>query len=104
VQGREHPLLHRRTVRAIDVHWIAGAPPPTSVQLGAKTRYRMPDATCSIRADGDAIVARFDTPQWAPTPGQYLVLYDGDVCVGGGVIDAPPGVSSYPSDELAATV
>jgi tRNA-specific 2-thiouridylase len=104
VQGREHPLLHRRTVRAIDVHWIAGAPPPTSVQLGAKTRYRMPDALCSIRADGDAIVARFDTPQWAPTPGQYLVLYDGDVCVGGGVIDAPPGVSSYPSDELAATV
>jgi tRNA-specific 2-thiouridylase len=104
VQGREHPLLHRRTVRAIDVHWIAGAPPPTSVQLGAKTRYRMPDAMCSIRADGDAIVARFDTPQWAPTPGQYLVLYDGDVCVGGGVIDAPPGVSSYPSDELAATV
>jgi tRNA-specific 2-thiouridylase len=104
VQGREHPLLHRRTVRAIDVHWIAGAPPPTSVQLGAKTRYRMPDAMCAIRADGDAIVARFDTPQWAPTPGQYLVLYDGDVCVGGGVIDAPLGVSSYPSDELAATV
>jgi tRNA-specific 2-thiouridylase len=104
VQGREHPLLHRRTVRAIDVHWIAGAPPPTSVQLGAKTRYRMPDAMCSIRAEGDAIVARFDTPQWAPTPGQYLVLYDGDVCVGGGVIDAPLGVSSYPSDELAATV
>jgi tRNA-specific 2-thiouridylase len=50
----------------------------------------MPDAACEVRSRGDgAIAASFDLPQWAPTPGQYLVLYDGDVCVGGAVIDAP---------------
>jgi tRNA-specific 2-thiouridylase len=89
VQGHAHPLLHRRDVHAVDVHWIAGAPPRLPAQLGAKTRYRMPDALCEVRAEGDALVATFDVPQWAPTPGQYLVLYDGDVCLGGGEIDAP---------------
>ncbi len=43
-----------------------------------------------MRSHGErAIAASFDVPQWAPTPGQYLVLYDGDVCLGGAVIDAP---------------
>ena len=44
----------------------------------------MPDATCSVDVRGDGVRATFDAPQWAPTPGQYLVLYDGDVCIGGG--------------------
>jgi tRNA-specific 2-thiouridylase len=90
VQGHDHPLLYRREVTALDVHWIAGAPPQRLARLGAKTRYRMPDASCSVTLDADAgIRATFASPQWAPTPGQYLVLYDGDVCLGGGVIDAP---------------
>ena len=56
--------------------------------FGAKTRYRMPDARVHARAERGAAAGarRFDAPQWAPTPGQYLVLYDGDVCLGGGVI------------------
>jgi tRNA-specific 2-thiouridylase len=50
----------------------------------------MADAACEVHSrGGDAIVASFDVPQWAPTPGQYLVLYDGDVCLGGAVIDVP---------------
>ncbi|MEO8537143.1 MAG: tRNA 2-thiouridine(34) synthase MnmA [Betaproteobacteria bacterium] len=90
VQGHDHPLLYRREVRAGDLHWIAGEPPDLPARFGAKTRYRMPDAPCTLSLCGDGLVdARFDAPQWAPTPGQYLVVYDGDICLGGGAIDAP---------------
>jgi tRNA-specific 2-thiouridylase len=94
VQGHGHPLLHRTEVDAQELHWIAGAPPDDTAlsRLGAKTRYRMPDATCRVELGKDRRCrAIFDAPQWAPTPGQYLVLYVGDVCLGGGVITmAPP--------------
>jgi tRNA-specific 2-thiouridylase len=89
VQGHDHPRLYRRTVAAQELHWIAGMRPHPSkfACLGAKTRYRMPDAPCSLElGDDDRCHATFDAPQWAPTPGQYLALYDGDVCLGGGVI------------------
>jgi tRNA-specific 2-thiouridylase len=89
VQGHDHPLLHRAEVTAIEPHWIAGAPPALPARFGAKTRYRMPDAPCTVAATDDGLRATFDLPQWAPTPGQYLVLYDGDVCLGGAVIDVP---------------
>jgi len=90
VQGHDHPLLYRREVIALEMHWIAGKRPVLPARLAAKARYRMPDAACDVRAHGNSgIVATFDAPQWAPTPGQYLVLYDGDRCLGGGVIDAP---------------
>jgi tRNA-uridine 2-sulfurtransferase len=90
VQGHDHPRLYRRTVDAIDVHWIADRPPSLPGRLAAKTRYRMADAACTVeQRDANAIHATFDLPQWAPTPGQYVVLYEGDVCLGGGVIDAP---------------
>jgi tRNA-specific 2-thiouridylase len=86
VQGREHRALYRGEVDTLDAHWIAGAPPALPARMAAKTRYRMADAACTVMARGDAIRARFDAPQWAPTPGQYLVLYEGDRCLGGGVI------------------
>jgi len=91
VQGHDHPLLYRREVDAIDMHWIDGTPPTLPMRVGAKTRYRMPDAACTVVATATGLRATFDAPQWAPTPGQYLVLYDGDVCLGGGVIDATAG-------------
>jgi tRNA-specific 2-thiouridylase len=56
--------------------------------LAAKTRYRMPDAACRIGTHDGMLRADFAVPQWAPTPGQYLVAYDGDVCLGGAVIAA----------------
>ena len=90
VQGHDHPRLYRRDVEAIDMHWISGTAPALPAQFGAKTRYRMPDATCTLTATGAGHRATFAAPQWAPTPGQYLVLYDGDVCLGGGVIAASP--------------
>ena len=61
--------------------------PDAMTSLSAKTRYRMPDATCRVELRDDRRChAMFDDPQWAPTPGQYLVLYAGDACLGGGVI------------------
>jgi tRNA-specific 2-thiouridylase len=103
VQGREHPLLYRRDVRANDVHWIAGEAPQLPARLSAKTRYRMPNAACEVRIAGDDLVAAFDAPQWAPTPGQYLVLYDGDVCLGGGEIEVPVEVRDALSSSVEAT-
>jgi tRNA-specific 2-thiouridylase len=67
---------------------VAGvAPDPRA--LSAKTRYRQADVGCVIAPDGDDRFAlRFTEPQWAVTPGQSAVLYDGDVCLGGGIIDS----------------
>lgn len=93
VQGHDHALLHHLVVDAQAMHWIAGTRPESRIlaRLGAKTRYRMPDAWCGVALDeAGGARATFATPQWAPTPGQYLVLYDGDVCLGGGVISATP--------------
>jgi tRNA-specific 2-thiouridylase len=90
VQGHDHPALYRSEVVAADVHWIAGPAPALPARLSAKTRYRMPDAPCEVSiGDDGSLRARFDTLQWAPTPGQYLVLYEGERCLGGGVIVEP---------------
>ncbi|HZQ62908.1 MAG TPA: tRNA 2-thiouridine(34) synthase MnmA [Casimicrobiaceae bacterium] len=89
VQGRDHPALYATRVRVEDMHWIAGAAPDaaTLARASAKTRYRMQDARCALVRNPDGSWdAAFETPQWAPTPGQYLVLYDDAVCLGGGVI------------------
>ena len=88
VQGHDHHLLSRDVVDAVDLHWIAGAAPALPARYAAKTRYRMADAACALADDAGVLRARFDVAQWAPTPGQYLVVYDGDVCLGGGVIAA----------------
>ena len=89
VQGHEHALLRRSVVTADEVHWIAGRAPRLPGRYAAKTRYRMADAPCEVALVDGLLRARFDASQWAPTPGQYLVLYDRDVCLGGGVIAAP---------------
>ena len=86
VQGHDHPKLHATSVDAIGPHWIAGTPPILPARLAAKTRYRMADAACTVAGTADGLRATFDAPQFAPTPGQYLVLYDGDTCLGGAVI------------------
>lgn len=86
VQGHDHPWLLSGSLRAQDVSWVAGHAPPAG-EYGAKTRYRQADAACRL---GDATTAGFTLdfaePQWAVTPGQSAVLYDGDICLGGGII------------------
>jgi tRNA-specific 2-thiouridylase len=104
VQGREDPRLYARTLEVADMHWIGGAAPPSGSRLGAKARYRMADAPCRLHALGDRWRAEFETPQWAPTPGQYLVLYDGDVCLGGGVITTGPGEAADVPRSLPSVV
>jgi len=97
VQGHDDARLHARTVELAEMHWIAGKPPQRGRRLTAKTRYRMKDAGCRIEPlEAGRWRASFDTPQWAPTPGQYLVIYDGDACLGGAVITASV------SDEMTA--
>ena len=86
VQGHEHPWLQSLDLQAQDVSWVAGAPPGAGT-LSAKTRYRQNDAECLLQdAIQDRFSLHFTQSQWAVTPGQSAVLYDGDVCLGGGVI------------------
>jgi tRNA-specific 2-thiouridylase len=88
VQGHEHPLLLSHTLHAQDASWVAGEPPKPGT-MAAKTRYRQADAACTLSdVGGDTFSLSFPQAQWAVTPGQSAVLYDGEVCLGGGVIDA----------------
>ena len=87
VQGHDHPLLLRATLAAGQLSWIAGVAPDPDRPCTAKTRYRQTDAACRItRLEGDTLELAFEQPQWAVTPGQSVVLYDGEVCLGGGII------------------
>jgi tRNA-specific 2-thiouridylase len=87
VQGHDHPLLLKRSLAADDTSWVAGVAPTERSQHTAKTRYRQADAPCTLnRVLESEIRVDFATPQWAVTPGQSVVLYDGEACLGGGVI------------------
>jgi tRNA-specific 2-thiouridylase len=89
VQGHDHPWLQSPWLQAEDLSWVAGhAPAPGT--LAAKTRYRQADATCRLSLCDGAMRLDFEQAQWAATPGQSAVLYDGEVCLGGGVIARVP--------------
>lgn len=86
VQGHDHPWLASHQLLAQDASWVAGAA-PTDLHLAAKTRYRQKDAPCRLTSLGETEFGLgFEQPQWAVTPGQSAVLYQGEVCLGGGVI------------------
>jgi tRNA-specific 2-thiouridylase len=91
VQGHDDPRLYASAIDTGPMHWIAGVPTQPGRKLAAKTRYRMADAPCRLEPTGGGWRVAFDSPQWAPTPGQYLVVYDADVCLGGGVIESCAG-------------
>ena len=85
-QGHDHPALLSTQLHAEDASWIAGHA-PQNLDIAAKTRYRQSDAPCRLTVqDAQHFTLNFPEPQWAVTPGQYAVLYDGEVCLGGGVI------------------
>ncbi len=90
VQGHDHPALLKLELQAQDAVWVSGEIPVTK-SYGAKTRYRQADASCAFGVADDTtsdstFALRFEQAQWAVTPGQSAVLYDGDICLGGGVI------------------
>ena len=90
VQGHDHPWLQSHTLQAQDVSWTSGCT-PVETDIAAKTRYRQSDAACQVEhATLQGFALRFEQAQWAVTPGQSAVLYDGDICLGGGVIAAAP--------------
>lgn len=87
VQGHDHPALLAPKLIARDCHWVAGERPDSTRHYCAKTRYRQADQGCRIDfVDDDEIIVTFDQPQRAITPGQALVVYDGDICLGGATI------------------
>lgn len=89
VQGHDHPALLSGSLIASQATWVAGEPPAQHFQCTAKVRYRQPDQACtvSIRPDGTCRV-EFEQAQRAVTPGQYVVFYQDDVCLGGAVIES----------------
>jgi tRNA-specific 2-thiouridylase len=88
VQGHDHEWLLSPQLEAGQASWVAGEPPQARA-LTAKTRYRQADVACRVMPVGlDRFALDFTDPQWAVTPGQSAVLYDGDVCLGGGIIDS----------------
>jgi tRNA-uridine 2-sulfurtransferase len=89
VQGQDHPLLYSSTLTAGQLSWVDGKGPQAPYRCKAKTRYRQPDQACTInRIDEQGCEVIFDEPQLAVTPGQSVVFYDGEICLGGGVIES----------------
>ncbi len=87
VQGHDHPRLLQSSVKALDLTWISNEEPHCDWVYGAKTRYRQSDAPCTIAhvSDGHCQID-FAQSQWAITPGQSVVVYESNVCLGGGII------------------
>jgi tRNA-specific 2-thiouridylase len=86
-QGEQHPALFSEALIAGQLHWIAAESPPWPRKLRAKTRYRQPDQDCAVTPHDTSLRVTFDHPQRAITPGQSVVFYDGDECLGGGIIE-----------------
>jgi tRNA-specific 2-thiouridylase len=88
-QGKNHPALFKPSLQAGDLHWISGTPPAVPWRCHARIRYRQSDQACKIMTlNSDTAHVSFAKPQRAVTPGQAIVFYDGDRCMGGGTIHA----------------
>jgi tRNA-specific 2-thiouridylase len=87
-QGHDHPMLNSSRLKASQLSWVAGTAPLAGSRLVAKNRYRQPDQACTVlEIDSDTMYLEFENAQRAVTPGQSVVLYDREECLGGGIID-----------------
>lgn len=88
-QGHDHPALYQTTITAEQMHWISGESPLSQRVFSAKNRYRQVDSPCTIQSivpEEGVFLTDFAQPQWAVTAGQSIVVYDSQVCLGGGII------------------
>jgi tRNA-specific 2-thiouridylase len=102
-QGSDSRWLQSQALQSETAHWIAGVAPAARFRCSAQTRYRQSDQDCEVQVrDDGTLQVRFDQPQRAVTPGQSLVLYDGEVCLGGAVIAATdaPALAAGSDDSL----
>lgn len=87
-QGNNHPWLFASALTCSHIYWVNESPATTQpVRLTAKVRYRQPDQSCVLESTPEGYRIVFDEPQRAVTPGQSVVLYQDDICLGGGVIE-----------------
>lgn len=86
-QTHDHPKLLKHRLHCHQLSWVSGEPPSMPLSCSAKIRYRQQDDLCEVRSLSDqSCVVEFHSPQWAMTPGQSVVFYQDEVCIGGGVI------------------
>lgn len=87
VPEHDHPWLESTQLVAEQASWVSGRAPKVGRSYGVKTRYRQADSPANlVKADDQMLSLSFEAAQWAVTPGQSAVVYDGDVCLGGGII------------------
>lgn len=87
-QGQDHPSLYSNALITQKIHWIQGTKPALPLKAFAKTRYRQADQACTIhQLDEKQVKIEFEEPQRAVTPGQSVVFYENDQCLGGGIIE-----------------
>jgi tRNA-specific 2-thiouridylase len=86
-QGHQHPHLLTQKLVCSDVHWISSSGENFPLTCSAKTRYRQTEQICYVTPiDHHSYTVAFEQPQWAVTPGQSVVFYNGNICLGGGII------------------
>ena len=86
-QKKDDPGLLSKELICEKIHWISGNSPRMPLTCSAKVRYRQEDQSCRVQmVDTNRLHVSFTDPQWAITPGQSVVFYDLDLCLGGGVI------------------
>ncbi len=87
-QGNNHPLLFARALHVSDIYWVNPVELAEPLRIAAKVRYRQADQACRLEKTATGYRVEFDEPQRAVTPGQSVVFYDGEICLGGGVIES----------------